>query len=142
MCCAAQLRRARVAAHRPRAPIAVARTGDLRRRQSLARAMADRAGPDYCAHVPALRAIRGRHADAVIAGAIALLFAVEIATEGDFGQHRALSVAAALAFSATLVVRRSMPLVPLAAAIGLIELSNYADRPLGDAGAFMFGIVL
>jgi signal transduction histidine kinase len=92
--------------------------------------------------VTARRAFGAVQVDTALAALIALLFAVQVLADPSFAGHRPLSLAAGLAFSATLVLRRRMPLVPLAVGIGLIELSNYADRPLGDSGAFLFGIVL
>jgi signal transduction histidine kinase len=97
---------------------------------------------DYCALVGARGVLSVKRLDAAMAAGIAVLFGAEIVAESDFAGHRPLSLALAIAFCATLAVRRRLPLVSLVAALALIEISNAVDRPLANAGAFMFGIVL
>ena len=62
-----------------------------------------------------LRELTSRHADRLIAAALAALYCVEIATESHFAGDRAISFAAALAFCAALAWRRRAPLVALGA---------------------------
>jgi signal transduction histidine kinase len=86
-----------------------------------------------------------RHLDSVIAGVIGAIFVAEVLTESGFAGHRPLNVLIALAFSATLVVRRRFPMIPLAAGVLVIELANVA-RPavpnaLAETGAFLFAFI-
>ena len=87
-----------------------------------------------------------RNADVLIALALGIAFVAEVLTESGFAGHRPLNVALALAFSATLLLRRRLPPVPLLTGLALIELANEA-RPavpnaLAETGAFLFGYIL
>jgi signal transduction histidine kinase len=75
-----------------------------------------------------------RHGDLLLALVSAALFAVQVG--GDPG-----ALATGVAFSATLAVRRRRPLIPLAAGVALIELSNLAFPALGNTGTFFVGFV-
>jgi signal transduction histidine kinase len=86
-----------------------------------------------------------RHLDLVIAAVIGAAYVAEVLGESGFAGHRPLNVALALAFSATLTVRRRFPALPLAAGLVVIELANVA-RPavpnaLAETGAFLFAFV-
>jgi len=104
----------------------------------------DGAPPD--AEIPSLqmtmRELTTRHADRLIAAGLAALYCVEIATESHFAGDRAISVPAALAFCAALAWRRRAPLVALALAVGIVELSNVAAPALAETGAFLVGMLL
>jgi signal transduction histidine kinase len=89
-----------------------------------------------------LRELTSRHADRLIAAGLAVVYCAEIATESHFAGNRAISFAAALAFCAALVWRRRAPLVALALAVVLVELSNLAAPALAETGAFLVGILL
>ena len=86
-----------------------------------------------------VREATDRFGDALLAGLSAALFPVQILTGARSRASAAPSLAVALAFSATLALRRRMPLVPLVAGVVLIELSNAAFPRLGDAGIFIVG---
>jgi hypothetical protein len=74
-----------------------------------------------------------RHADAVLAAGVALAFVAEVSFEA--GVHRREPAAlAALAFAASLLVRRRFPLVPLLAGLAVIELDNTVIKGLAEAG--------
>jgi signal transduction histidine kinase len=83
-----------------------------------------------------------RHADRLIALALAALYCAEIAAESRFAGDRAVSVPAALVFCATLAWRRRWPLLPLAVAVAVVELSNLAAPALAETGAFLVGMLL
>jgi signal transduction histidine kinase len=89
-----------------------------------------------------LREFTSRHADRLIAAALAAVYAVEIATEAHFAGDRAVSFPAALAFCAALAWRRRAPLIAMALAVGIIELSNETAPALADTGAFLVGVLL
>jgi signal transduction histidine kinase len=89
-----------------------------------------------------LRELTSRHGDRLIAAALAALYCAEIATESHFAGDRAISFPAALAFCAALAWRRRAPLVALALAVVIVELSNLAAPALAETGAFLVGILL
>jgi signal transduction histidine kinase len=89
-----------------------------------------------------LREITSRHADRLIAAALAAVYCAEIATESHFAGDRAISFAAALAFCAALAWRRRAPLVAMVLAAVIVELSNLAAPALAETGAFLVGILL
>jgi len=75
--------------------------------------------------------------DPLLAGGIAALWLVEVFTETGFGGHEPLAVAAALAMSASLLVRRTRPAIPLILGLGVIELANRELQPLAETAAFL-----
>src|SRR4051794_40890914 len=81
--------------------------------------------------------------DVVVAAALAAVFVGEILVEGGFAGHRGAALSAALAFSASLALRRTAPVLPPLLALGVIELANLAGpQALAETGAFLFGIVV
>jgi signal transduction histidine kinase len=82
-----------------------------------------------------------RHRDTLLAGGVALFYCIEIATESGFAGDRPVSFAAALAFAASLAVRRRMPLLAMLAGVGIIEVSNLGAPSLAETGTFLFGFV-
>jgi signal transduction histidine kinase len=89
-----------------------------------------------------VREFTSRHADRLVAAALAALYCAEIATESHFAGDRAVSFAAALVFCASLAWRRRVPLVALALAVAVVELSNVTAPALAEAGAFLVSILL
>jgi len=88
------------------------------------------------------RAMRLRaHGDSLLAAFVGVVYLVEIAFEADV-ERRAASAAVALAFAASLVVRRRLPLVTLLAGLAVIELDNTVLKGLAEAGAFLVGFVV
>jgi signal transduction histidine kinase len=81
--------------------------------------------------------------DALLAGLVAALFVVEIATQARFDDDRAVGVVAALLFASTLAARRRTPLVSLLAGVGVVAFSNLAAAPaLADTATFLFGFAI
>ena len=83
-----------------------------------------------------------RHADRLIAAALAAVFCAEIAGESRFAGDRVLSLVCALALCSALVWRQRAPLIALGIAVAIVELSNLAAPALGDSGAFAFALLL
>ena len=96
---------------------------------------------NYCRFVASVRRAIDRHGDWVFAAVIGALYLAEIVAESGFDGDRVQSIPAALAFSASLVLRRRAPVVPMALAIFVIEFSNLAAPALAETGAFLFGLV-
>jgi signal transduction histidine kinase len=102
--------------------------------------MAPRRHADYGGFMSGRRAIE-HYGDALLAAVSAVLFTVQIVSERQFAGDRPLSLVVALGFSATLLARRSAPLVPLLAGLVLIELSNIAAPELANSGTFFVAYV-
>lgn len=95
----------------------------------------------YCLAV-AIRRLLSDRLDVAIVAALAALFLLEVVAEPAFAGDRPIAVPAGLAFFATLAWRRRWPLLPLAAGLGIIELSNVAAPQLAETAAFLFGVVI
>lgn len=80
----------------------------------------------------------------VLAAGLCALYLAEIYTEPEIAEDRPLAIAAAVVFSATLAWRRRVPLLPPAAALGVIVLSNVAIPAFAETppAAFLFGLVV
>ena len=89
-----------------------------------------------------VRELTSRQVDRLIAAGLAAAYCVEIATESPFAGDRAVSFPAAIAFCAALAWRRRAPLVALALALVVIELSNLAAPALAETGSFLVGLLL
>ena len=88
-------------------------------------------------------AIRGRRFDVLLALVLGGLFIAEAASESGFAGRRAVGMLVGCGFAATLVLRRRLPIVPMAAAVFVIEFANLAGpNALGDTAAFLFGVVI
>ncbi len=77
----------------------------------------------------------------LLAAAVAVVYTLEVSFEADV-QHREAAALAALAFAASLLVRRRFPLVPLLAGLAVIELDNTAIKGLAEAGAFLIAFIV
>ncbi len=104
--------------------------------------MAAGAGRRYLRRRMTVRPLIARCGDFLISAAIAAAYCVEIATEANFAGDRAVSYPAALVFCAALAWRRRAPLVTLAIAVVIIELSNLAAPALADTASFLVGVLL
>src|SRR5262245_11934960 len=82
------------------------------------------------------------YADYALAAIIGAIFCTEVLLGADEAGKRGASVAVALLFSATLLLRRSVPLLPLLAALVVIELNHTALKGIAETGAFLFGFVI
>jgi signal transduction histidine kinase len=83
-----------------------------------------------------------RWGDAALAGALTIVYLLEVVGESGFDGDRAVALPAALIFTTSLAWRRGLPLLPLALGLVLIELSNLAAPALGDAASFTFAFVI
>lgn len=86
------------------------------------------------------RLLRAR-GDALLATAIAVVYVAEVSFEADV-HRREPAALVALAFAASLVVRRRFPLVPLLAGLAVIELDNTVIKGLAEAGIFLVAFIV
>ncbi|HJQ07032.1 MAG TPA: histidine kinase [Nocardioides sp.] len=89
-----------------------------------------------------IRAAAARHADALLAGLLGMLFAAEVLFSGELPDDRGAGVAVAVFFASSFLARRSIPLVPLLAAVALIEINHSVLHGIGEGGAFMLGLII
>ena len=89
-----------------------------------------------------MRHLLRSYGDYALAGIIGAVFLGEISFGADEAGHRGASAAIALLFAASLLVRRTMPLVPLLVALLVIELNHTVLKGIAEGGAFLFGIVI
>src|SRR5437763_13826422 len=89
-----------------------------------------------------MRHLLRSYGDYALAGIIGAVFLGEISFGADEAGHRGASAAIALLFAASLLVRRTMPLVPLLVALVVIELNHTVLKGIAETGAFLFGIVI
>ena len=82
------------------------------------------------------------YGDGLLAVVVGGLYVIEILTEPRFAGERALSVAVAVVFSATLAARRPVPLLALLAGVGVIVVSNRSGPPLADTATFLFAFAV
>jgi signal transduction histidine kinase len=81
------------------------------------------------------------YADVVLAAVVAVVYVAEVSSEADVHRREGAALAA-LAFAASLLVRRRFPLVPLLAGLAVIELDNTLIKGLAEAGAFLVGFIV
>jgi signal transduction histidine kinase len=103
--------------------------------------MAPRQSQGYCPDV-SIRHLLRSYGNYALAGIIGAVFLGEVSFGADEAGHRGASAAIALLFAASLLVRRTMPLVPLLVALVVIELNHTVLKGIAETGAFLFGIVI
>jgi signal transduction histidine kinase len=91
--------------------------------------------------VGSMQSLLRKHGDAVLAAVVAAVYVAEVSFESDV-HRREPSALVALAFGASLLVRRRYPLVPLIAGLVVIELDNTALKGLAEAGIFLVGFIV
>jgi hypothetical protein len=89
-----------------------------------------------------MRHLLNRCGDSALAAAVGFVFLGEVAFGADEAGHRAASASVALLFAASLLLRRTLPLVPLVVALVVIELNHTVLKGIGETGAFLFGVVI
>ena len=81
------------------------------------------------------------HGDALLATVVAVVYVAEVSFEADV-HRREPAALTALAFAASLLVRRRFPLVPLHASLALIELDNTVVKGQAEAGIFLVAFIV
>jgi signal transduction histidine kinase len=89
-----------------------------------------------------LRALVSAHGDTLLAAGTAVLFVAEVLSSNDLAGRRGWAVLVAVLMSASLVVRRTMPVLPLLAAVVVIQLSHSILPGLADTGSFLIVILI
>ncbi len=89
-----------------------------------------------------VRAALAPHTDQLVAGGVAALYVVEILTGGELTENRGAGVAIAMCFASSLLARRTIPLLPLLAAVAVVEINHTVLHGVAEGGAFMLGLIL
>ncbi len=87
-------------------------------------------------------ALAARYRDQMLAAGVGVFYALEVLFSGEVAHHRGSAAAVAVLMAASLVVRRSMPLLPVVAVIVVIQLNHTVLPGLGEGGAFMITLIL
>ena len=82
------------------------------------------------------------HLDAWIAGALGVLYVGEILFSGELTHDQGAAVAVAIFFASSFLARRTFPLVPLLAAVAVIEINHTVLHGVAEGGSFMLGLII
>ncbi len=82
------------------------------------------------------------HADQLVAGGLGLLYVAEELFSGELTHDQGAGAAVALFFASSFLVRRSAPLVPLLAAVAVVEINHTVLHGVAEGGAFMLGLIV
>jgi signal transduction histidine kinase len=88
------------------------------------------------------RSALAAHGDVLVAGSIAVVYAVEVVLSGEVTRDRPAGVAVAVLFAASFLVRRTVPLLPLLAAVAVIQVSHTVLHGVAEGGSFLLGLVI
>jgi hypothetical protein len=83
-----------------------------------------------------------RRRDQALAVGLAALYVAEALFGGEVTEHRVSAAVVGALFAATLAVRRSMPLVPLGAALVGIQLNHTVLPGLAEGGTFLVAVLI
>ena len=89
-----------------------------------------------------IRAAAAVHLDALVAAGLGVLFVAEVLFSGELTHDRGAGVAVALFFASSFLARRAIPLVPLLAAVAVIEINHTVLHGIGEGGSFMLCLIL
>jgi signal transduction histidine kinase len=89
-----------------------------------------------------VRDVVRRYGDQLLAAVLALLYLLEIFFSGEVVAHRWTAAVVAVLLEAALAVRRSLPLLPLLAAIVVIQLNHTVLVGMAEGGAFMVTLIV
>ena len=80
--------------------------------------------------------------DALVAGMVGMLYVAEVLFSGELSHDQGAGVAVALFFASSFLARRSLPLVPLLAAVAVIEINHTVLHGIAEGGSFMLGLII
>ena len=83
-----------------------------------------------------------RYRDPLLAAGLAAAYATEVMLSGEVQDHRASAAVVAVLMGTSLVVRRTMPLLPLMGLITVIQLNHTVLPGLAEGGAFLVILIV
>src|SRR5690348_16643232 len=110
-------------------------------RTSLSGAGTSRAGRPYDLAV-SVRAVVVSHTDQLLAGGLGVLYVVEVLFSGELTDDRGAGAAIAVCFAASLLARRTLPLLPLLVAVAIVEINHTVLPGVAEGGSFMLGLIV
>ena len=82
------------------------------------------------------------HTDQLVAGGLGVLYVVEVLFSGELTDDRSAGVAIAVCFAASLLARRTLPLLPLLVAVAIVEINHTVLPGVAEGGSFMLGLIV
>jgi signal transduction histidine kinase len=82
------------------------------------------------------------HADALVAATLGVLYVAEVLFSGELTHDQGAGVAVAIFFASSMLARRSLPILPLLAAVAVIEINHTVLHGIAEGGAFMLGLII
>jgi signal transduction histidine kinase len=82
------------------------------------------------------------HVDALLAGGLAVLYVAEVLFSGELTHDQGAGVAVALFFASSFLARRTLPLLPLLAAVAVVEINHTVLHGIAEGGSFMLGLII
>jgi signal transduction histidine kinase len=89
-----------------------------------------------------IRAGVAAHLDAFMAGLLGALYVAEVLFSGELTHDRGAGVAVAIFFASSFLARRTLPLLPLLAAVAVIEINHTVLHGVAEGGSFMLGLII
>ncbi len=89
-----------------------------------------------------IRAGLSAHVDALVAGLVGVLYVAEVLFSGELTRDQGAGVAVALFFASAFLARRTLPLVPLLAAVAVVEINHTVLHGVAEGGSFMLGLII
>jgi signal transduction histidine kinase len=89
-----------------------------------------------------VRSALAAHVDALVAGMLGVLYVAEVLFSGELTHDRGAGVTVAIFFASSFLARRTLPLLPLLAAVAVIEINHTVLHGIGEGGSFMLGLVI
>jgi signal transduction histidine kinase len=71
-----------------------------------------------------------------------MLYVAEVLFSGELTRDRGAGVAVAIFFASGFLARRTLPLVPLLAAVAVIEINHTVLHGIAEGGSFMLGLII
>src|SRR4051794_22715016 len=87
-------------------------------------------------------ALAARYRDQILVAGLAVLWVLEVLFSGEVEHHRGSAAAVAVMMAGSLLVRRTMPMLPLVALIVVIQLNHTVLPGLGEGGSFMIALIV
>jgi signal transduction histidine kinase len=88
------------------------------------------------------RAGSAAHLDGLLAGLLGSLYVAEVLFGGLLTHDRGAGVAVAIFFASSFLARRTLPLLPLLAAVAVIEINHTVLHGIAEGGSFMLGLII
>jgi hypothetical protein len=93
-------------------------------------------------HGVSIRDRVARNVDVLVVVLIGTLYVAEVLFSGELTRGRSAGTAVAVFFASSFLARRTLPLVPLLAAVAVVEINHTVLHGIAEGGSFMLGLVI